>query len=72
MVGQPRSIESIDTPGMKMANDETLYDLRSGVAALLGRSKPDFPGAQPVSFARRHLDELRSQEWVILFNLTSL
>lgn len=36
---------------------------RSTVADLLHRQKLTFPGAQPVSFARHHLDELQARDY---------
>jgi len=54
-------ITSISEPGIK-AEPPLAQTLRREVAALLNRSNVNFPGALPVSFARRHLDELRQQE----------
>lgn len=54
-------IASISEPGVK-ADGQLLYDMRKEVADLLGRHQTSFPGAQPVSFARQHLDELTKQE----------
>jgi len=51
----------IDAPGVK-AEGPHLQAMRKKVAALLKRTASNFPGAQPISFARRHLDELRQQE----------
>lgn len=56
-----RQIESISEPGIK-ASGPLLYQMRKEVAELLGRHQTSFPGAQPVSFARQHLDELTRQE----------
>lgn len=56
----------IGAPGIK-AEGKLLYDLRQEVAKLLDRKNPNFPGAQPVSFARRHLVELTKQEYVPLY-----
>lgn len=60
-----KPIERIDNPGVK-AEGQLLYDLRREVAKLLGRSHIGFPGAQPVSFARKHLEELMQKECVHL------
>ena len=54
-------IRSITEPGIKLSR-EVLPELRREVADLLGRSQTSFPGAQPVSFARKHLLELTKQE----------
>lgn len=56
-------IRRIDNPGIK-AEGGLLHELRREVAGLLSRSQLGFPGAQPVSFARRHLQDLMSQEYV--------
>lgn len=57
-------LRDIARPGIKATGD-LLRELRSEVAKLLGRSSYGFPGAQPVSFARQHLEELRKEEWVL-------
>ncbi|OAA43097.1 mRNA capping enzyme, alpha subunit [Metarhizium rileyi] len=57
-------IQSIAEPGVK-ASGPLLYSMRNEVAALLGRHQTGFPGAQPVSFARQHLDELQKQDYYV-------
>lgn len=61
---QPPSeqIASISEPGVR-ASGQLLYTMRKEVAELLGRHQTSFPGAQPVSFSRRHLDELTKKEY---------
>ncbi len=54
-------IESIEEPGLK-APPALAGNLRREVARLLNRNTLGFPGAQPVSFKRQHLEELRQQE----------
>lgn len=54
----------MDHPGIR-AEGDLLYSMRGEVARLLGRENTNFPGAQPVSFARRHLEELRRDEYVL-------
>ena len=51
-------------PGNK-AEGELLQTLRREVANLLGRDKITFPGAQPVSFARRHIEELLKEDYFL-------
>ena len=51
-------------PGVK-AQPPLLYSFRHEVANLLGRDNPSFPGAQPVSFAARHLLELQRQDYYV-------
>lgn len=53
----------ISAPGEKLS-DEDARPLREEVARLLGRSQKGFPGAQPVSFSRKHVGELMKQECV--------
>jgi len=55
---------SIATPGIK-AEPHLAAEFREEVARLLERKSLSFPGAQPVSFARRHLEELTKQEYVL-------
>ncbi|KAI1173953.1 mRNA capping enzyme [Nemania sp. FL0916] len=62
--GAPIQIQSIDEPGLKATGD-LLHMMRKEVANLLGRSSTSFPGAQPVSFARKHLDELHHENYYV-------
>jgi mRNA guanylyltransferase len=55
---------SIAAPGIK-AEPHLAQSFREEVSALLDRDSLNFPGAQPVSFARRHLEELNKQEYVL-------
>ncbi|KAK6196959.1 hypothetical protein LQW54_011044 [Pestalotiopsis sp. IQ-011] len=57
-------IQSMDHPGIR-AEGDLLYSMRGEVARLLGRENTNFPGAQPVSFARRHLEELRRDDYYV-------
>lgn len=52
---------SITVPGER-APPQVAHEFREHVARLLNRRSLAFPGAQPVSFARRHLEELTKQE----------
>ncbi|KAI1822932.1 mRNA capping enzyme [Xylaria intraflava] len=60
----PIQIQSIDQPGLRATGD-LLTTMRKEVAALLGRSSTGFPGAQPVSFSRKHLDELKREDYYV-------
>ncbi|MCJ1307377.1 Dcp1p-Dcp2p decapping enzyme complex alpha subunit [Agyrium rufum] len=51
-------------PGVK-AEGDLLHQLRQEVARSLGRDRTNFPGAQPVSFARRHLHELTKEDYYV-------
>lgn len=51
----------IAAPGIK-AEGALLQGFRKEVADLLMRKNLAFPGAQPVSFARKHIEELTKQE----------
>ncbi|KAE8454101.1 hypothetical protein EG329_005024 [Mollisiaceae sp. DMI_Dod_QoI] len=60
----PGPLQSIEAPGIKIGGD-LLRNMRSEVAQMLGRQNLSFPGAQPVSFARRHLEELCKQDYYV-------
>ncbi|KAI0455354.1 mRNA capping enzyme [Xylaria acuta] len=62
--GAPIQIQSIDEPGLRASGD-LLHTMRKEVASLLGRSSTGFPGAQPVSFSRKHLDELHREDYYV-------
>ncbi|KAI1804379.1 mRNA capping enzyme, alpha subunit [Daldinia bambusicola] len=57
-------IQSIDEPGIKVPPD-VVAGLRQEVASLLHRSSTAFPGAQPVSFTRKHLEELMREDYYV-------
>lgn len=50
-------------PGIKADPDLARF-FQNEVATLLNRSNTNFPGAQPVSFARNHIQELCNEESV--------
>ena len=51
-------------PGIK-AEGKMLADFRVEVAQLLGRDSLNFPGAQPVSFAAKHMLELQKRDYYV-------
>ncbi|KAI2630682.1 mRNA capping enzyme, alpha subunit [Hypoxylon sp. NC1633] len=57
-------IQAIDEPGLRVPGD-VVMGLRQEVAGLLHRSQTSFPGAQPVSFTRKHLDELLREDYYV-------
>ncbi|KAF4631425.1 hypothetical protein G7Y89_g6703 [Cudoniella acicularis] len=57
-------VSIIEAPGERIGG-EYLHHMRSQVAQLLDRKQLSFPGAQPVSFARRHLEELKKQDYYV-------
>ncbi|KAL3471686.1 mRNA capping enzyme, catalytic domain-containing protein [Aspergillus californicus] len=58
------SVPDLDALGMKADNLLT-EQFRREVADLLGRNNLNFPGAQPVSFSRRHLTELQHDDYYV-------
>lgn len=52
-----------DMPGIKAGPDLARF-FQNEVATLLNRSNTNFPGAQPVSFGRNHIQELCNEEYV--------
>ncbi|KAL2817409.1 mRNA capping enzyme, catalytic domain-containing protein [Aspergillus granulosus] len=58
------SVPDLDAVGMK-AEPELADQFRREVAELLGRKNLNFPGAQPVSFSRRHLTELQREDYYV-------
>lgn len=58
---KPHESSVPDMPGYKAEGDLAKV-LRREVAELLSRSHLGFPGAQPVSFCRRHIEELKREE----------
>ncbi|KAL1964995.1 hypothetical protein VTN77DRAFT_6195 [Rasamsonia byssochlamydoides] len=58
------SVPDIDAIGIK-AEPQLADQFRREVAQLLGRNNLGFPGAQPVSFASRHLLELQKEDYYV-------
>jgi mRNA guanylyltransferase len=48
-------------------DDDTAARLRHHVANMLQRRSPSFPGAQPVSFEKKHIQLLCEQEYAAPF-----
>lgn len=55
----------IEKVGALKAEPGLADSLRREVASLLNRNQLSFPGAQPVSFARKHIQELQSQDYFL-------
>ncbi|KAE9967237.1 hypothetical protein BLS_006510 [Venturia inaequalis] len=53
-----------DMPGIK-ADEHLAGLLQREVASLLNRDRTNFPGAQPVSFARSHIEELCKEDYYL-------
>ena len=61
----PDSAELIKRIHGTKADPDLAQQFRHEVAQLLDRHNINFPGAQPVSFASRHLSELRHQDYYV-------
>ncbi|CAD6501822.1 BgTH12-02068 [Blumeria graminis f. sp. triticale] len=57
-------LNSVEAPGIK-ADGPLLANMRAEVARLLDRKNHSFPGANPVSFSRRHLEELEKKDYYV-------
>lgn len=58
------SVPDLDAIGIK-AEHHLADNFRREVANLLGRNNTNFPGAQPVSFSARHLEELQQEDYYV-------
>ncbi|PGG95566.1 hypothetical protein AJ80_09938 [Polytolypa hystricis UAMH7299] len=58
-------VPDLDAIGIK-AEPRLAEQFKREVAALLDRSSLSFPGAQPVSFSARHLQELQRQDYYVV------
>ncbi|KAL1957186.1 hypothetical protein VTO42DRAFT_6220 [Malbranchea cinnamomea] len=58
------SVPDLDKVGIK-AEPQLADQFRREVAQLLGRNSLSFPGAQPVSFASRHILELQREDYFV-------
>jgi mRNA guanylyltransferase len=59
------STPNIAEIGPQVTDPSPLSELRWEVARLLNRNNERFPGAQPVSFCRRHFEELKRQDYYL-------
>ncbi|KAI9672130.1 MAG: Dcp1p-Dcp2p decapping enzyme complex alpha subunit [Alyxoria varia] len=59
------SVPELDAISQKVANPQDLSQLRQEVAQLINRNSLSFPGAQPVSFARKHIQELHERDYYV-------
>jgi len=60
------SAQIIEKVGGVWAGDDLQRGFQIEVASLLKRNNPrNFPGAQPVSFARQHIEELKTQDYFV-------
>ena len=59
------SVPDLHEAGFVKADHHLASVFRHEVAKLLGRGNISFPGAQPVSFARKHLQELKSRDYYV-------
>ncbi|KIH92163.1 mRNA guanylyltransferase [Sporothrix brasiliensis 5110] len=57
-------LDRLDAPGIR-AEGAVLHSMRREVANQLRRQQLGFPGAQPVSFTRKHMEELRKQDYYV-------
>lgn len=57
--------EIIQKVGGVKAGDELTRQFRGEVATLLRRPNTSFPGAQPISFAARHIAELKREDYYV-------
>ena len=64
MTGQNKPLPPSTIPGQK-ASGHDLRQLQAHVAKLLGRDSTRFPGAQPVSFTGKHLQELLERDYYV-------
>ncbi|CAK7230512.1 Dcp1p-Dcp2p decapping enzyme complex alpha subunit [Sporothrix eucalyptigena] len=60
----PGKLERLDAPGIR-AEGSVLHTMRREIANQLRRQQLGFPGAQPVSFTRKHMEELRKQDYYV-------
>ncbi|CAK7267290.1 Dcp1p-Dcp2p decapping enzyme complex alpha subunit [Sporothrix epigloea] len=57
-------LKRLDAPGVR-AEGVVLHNMRREIANQLRRQQLGFPGAQPVSFTRKHMEELRKQDYYV-------
>lgn len=59
------AVPDLDAIGQR-AEPHLADQFKREIANLLGRTSLSFPGAQPVSFARRHIEELQREDYYVV------
>lgn len=57
-------LDRLDAPGIRIEGQH-LHLMRREVANLMRRQQLGFPGAQPVSFSLKHMEELRTSDYYV-------
>nr|4PZ6_A Chain A, mRNA-capping enzyme subunit alpha [Schizosaccharomyces pombe 972h-]4PZ6_B Chain B, mRNA-capping enzyme subunit alpha [Schizosaccharomyces pombe 972h-] len=64
MAPSEKDIEEVSVPGVLAPRDDVRV-LKTRIAKLLGTSPDTFPGSQPVSFSKKHLQALKEKNYFV-------